>query len=67
MSRMDVGEGAAVGVLGVSYARDLQPYQSLREDLLGVGTGLLAVAAYGLVRCLSLVERTETEDETDAA
>src|SRR5215211_4336706 len=47
---VEVGEGPAVGVLGVAYARDLQPDQVLREGLLGVGAGLLTVAAYGLVR-----------------
>ena len=38
---VDVGEGSAVGVLGVSYARDLEPNKLLREGLLRVGAASL--------------------------
>lgn len=59
---VDVGECAAVGILGVSNARDLQPHETtfaqdaafvvglaLVESLPSVVAGFLSVAAYGLV------------------
>src|SRR5215216_6882557 len=46
----DVGQGPAVGVLGVSDARYLQPYEPVSQHALRVVTRLLAEAANRLVR-----------------
>src|SRR5918994_3896653 len=47
---VDVCEGTAVGVLRISYARDLEPHEPVGQHVLRVGACLLAEATYGLVR-----------------
>jgi hypothetical protein len=50
----NVGQGSAVGILGVSDARYLQPYEPVRQHALRVVTRLLAEAANRLARGHSL-------------